>query len=69
MLEEGVNEVTTNLTEAENGGTHIIILVGNKKAYEGDLDMKLSDMETFYSEDSGLNNTYFGGFLLCILLL
>ena len=60
MLEEGVNEVTTNLTEAENGGTHIIILVGNKKAYEGDLDMKLSDMETFYSEDSGLNNTYFG---------
>ena len=62
-LKEGTNEVTVNLVKSEAGGTHIIVLVGKQKVYEGDLkNMSLSDMDTFYNNDTGLNNNklYYG---------
>ena len=49
--------------KSEAGGTHIIVLVGKQKVYEGDLkNMSLSDMDTFYNNDTGLNNNklYYG---------
>lgn len=62
-LKEGTNEVTVNLVQSEDDGTHIIVLVGKQKVYEGDLkNMSLSDMDTFYNNDTGLNNNklYYG---------
>ena len=62
-LKQGANEVTVNLVKSEAGGTHIIVLVGKQKVYEGDLkNMSLSDMDTFYNNDTGLNNNklYYG---------
>ena len=62
-LKEGANEVTVNLAQSEDDGTHIIVLVGKQKVYEGDLkNMSLSDMDTFYNNDTGLNNNklYYG---------